>query len=427
MHIWFSGIGGVGIGSLAALAADAGSVVIGSDREPSLTTAEIEARGIEVLYEQSGAALRARHAERPINRYVHTAALPDDHPELVAARALGIPTGKRDRFINDFLAEHRLRLLAVSGTHGKTTGTAMAIWALRALGVPVSWSIGTTLPFGPSGHHDAAATWFALECDEFDRNMLRFRPDVAVLPTIGYDHPDSYPSEADYLQAFRAFAEQSGAVFAWADQHGEVFEGLPGVTLLAPGEGAGDFLAASQRIDGAHNRRNAALVRRALAATVAPGRDAELTAALAAFPGSDRRFERLADGLYSDYGHHPEEILATLQLARELADRVVLVYQPHQNIRQHELLGKYRDQFELAERVFWLPTYLSREDPALRVLAPEELFATVTNPESVEAAVWDDALWARLEAYRAEGALVLGMGAGSIDGWLRTRLAKGDA
>src|SRR5690606_25419386 len=97
------------------------------------------------------------------------------------------------------------------------------------------------------------------------------------------------------------------------------------------------------------------------------------TAALSSFPGTNRRFEKLAENLYTDYGHHPEEIAATLQLAREASEDIVLVYQPHQNWRQHFIRDQYTDQFELAGTTYWLPTYLTRENPDQEILTPEEL------------------------------------------------------
>ena len=143
---------------------------------------------------------------------------------------------------------------------------------------------------------------------------------------------------------------------------------------------------------------------------------------LSSFPGTDRRFEKLADNLYSDYGHHPAEIAATLQMAREMSEHVVLVYQPHQNIRQHELRDEYTNQFELAEEIYWLPTYLSREDPNLPILAPEDLIQNITNRNHVHVAEFNGELWDIIQQARAEGKLVLGMGAGAIDGWLRDQL-----
>ena len=132
--------------------------------------------------------------------------------------------------------------------------------------------------------------------------------------------------------------------------------------------------------------------------------------------------KKLADNLYSDYGHHPTEIAATMQMARELSDHVTLVYQPHQNIRQHEIRDQYYDQFELAEEIYWLPTYLSREDPNLVILTPNELIENITNKNNIHITDFNDDLWNNIQNARAKGNLVLLMGAGRLDGWARGKL-----
>ena len=174
-------------------------------------------------------------------------------------------------------------------------------------------------------------------------------------------------------------------------------------------------------LPGRHNRENAYLVLTELKNSGVGL--AEAKAAIESFPGSGRRFEKLADNLYSDYGHHPTEIKATLQMARELSDHVVLVYQPHQNIRQHEIKENYTAEvFNQAEKIYWLPTYLTRENPDLPILSPQELAKNLPNPEQISYADLDDELWHNIEDARANGKLVLCMGAGTIDEWLRQHL-----
>jgi UDP-N-acetylmuramate--alanine ligase len=414
MNIYFSGIGGVGIGPLAEIAHDAGYGVVGSDAQESLVTKELEKRGIAVHIGQDGAFLRSSHDEAPLDWFVYTAALPEDHLELVLAKELGIRVAKRDELLAHIIAEKNLKLIAIAGTHGKTTTTGMMIWTLQELGIPVSYSIGTTIGFGPSGKFDPASEYFVYECDEFDRNFLHFNPYFSLITSIGYDHSDTYPTVGAYLEAFRQFAAQSEQVITWHDQHGEIFDGLFQVSVLDESEVNNNLV-----LTGQHNRRNGTLVGTALRRL---GFTEDTDGILARFPGTDRRFEKLANNLYSDYGHHPVEIAATLQLARELSDHVVLVYQPHQNIRQHEIRGEYVDQFELADEIYWLPTYLSREDPNLAILKPEELIQNITNKDSVHIANFDDELWNNIQRVRDEGKLVLCMGAGEIDGWLRGRL-----
>lgn len=417
MNIFFSGLGGVGVGPLAEIARDAGHSVAGSDREETLMTKKLVAEGVQVhVGPQDGTFLQSVHATQAIDWFVYSPAVQDTNPELMCARELGIKTSKYSELLGHIIDEKGLKLLAVSGTHGKTTTTGMLVWALQRLGVPVSYSVGSTLSFGPSGHFEPSSEYFVYECDEFDRKFLYFAPFLSIIPSLDYDHSDTYPDRQDYLEAFHQFAENSQQVIAWSDQHGEIFSELSNVSLLDPSERNDDL-----RVAGIHNRRNATLVQRTLKEL---GFETNTNEILSSFPGTDRRFEKLADNLYSDYGHHPIEIAATLQLAREVSDNVVLVYQPHQNVRQHELRGEYTDQFELAEKIYWLPTYLSREDPSLPILTPEDLIETITNKDKVSIVDLDEELWKVIQEALGEGKLVLCMGAGAIDGWVREMLTR---
>jgi UDP-N-acetylmuramate--alanine ligase len=421
MNIYFSGIGGVGIGPLAEMALDAGHQVQGSDRSESPITAMLRSRAVAIDLAQDGAFLEACHSDTPIDWFVHTAALPSDHPELLLAQSLGIHIAKRDELLAHIIKEKRLKLIAVSGTHGKTTTTGMLVWVFLQLGLPVSYSIGTTLSFGPSGKFDPQSDYFIYECDEFDRNFLHFSPTLAVLPSIDYDHSDVYPTKEDYLQAFKQFISQSDATIMW--QH----DNAKGIDATAEnGWILGDNEVMDIHLPGIHYRQNGTLTAKAIEylKLADPGTTVDI---LNRFPGTDRRFERLGDNLYSDYGHHPSEIKAMLQLAREMSDHVVLVYQPHQNVRQYEVRDEYTDCFEPAEKIYWLPTYLSRENPQLAILTPQELTRNITNHDSVEQVEMNDDLWEHIQKARDEGKLVLCMGAGSIDGWVRDQLKATDA
>ena len=257
MNIYFCGIGGVGIGPLAEIARDAGHSVSGSDAHESLTTKELAHRGISVSTDQSGDYLAYCHSQQPIDWFVYTAAVPDDHPELMRARALGLYTAKRDELLNYIITEKNLKLIAIAGTHGKTTTTAMVVWTLRQLGIPVSFSVGTTMSFAPSGYLDPAAQYFVYECDEFDRNFLHFQPHLALITSIDYDHPDTYPTQAEYATAFTQFLGQSDHVIMWKRDT---------VINVTPPRGAwclNDDEVMPFAVPGAHNRANATLVAKA--------------------------------------------------------------------------------------------------------------------------------------------------------------------
>lgn len=417
MNIYFSGIGGVGIGPLAEIAHDAGYQVQGSDQHDSLMTRELATRGISIELTQDGSFLEECHLKQPLDWFIYTAALPETHPELVRARELGIRTAKRDELLAHIIADKKLKLIAVAGTHGKTTTTGMMVWTLQELGIPVSYSIGTTLSFGPSGKFDPASEYFVYECDEFDRNFLHFKPHEAIITSIDYDHPDTYPTEEEYKSAFRQFIQGSEHAVLWQSDGDYIGSNYPNAWFLQPDE------VLDLNLAGEHNRRNATLVLKALE-HLGIGDDRENRSIIETFPGTNRRFEKLAENLYSDYGHHPVEIAATLQMARELADSVVLVYQPHQNVRQHEIRDQYTDQFQLADTTYWLPTYLSREDPNLEILTAEQLAANLTNRDAVHISELNSELWQHIEKARRDGKLVLCMGAGSIDSWLRDHLVS---
>lgn len=414
MNIYFSGLGGVGIGPLVEIAKDAGHMIMGSDLTESLVTSQLRKLGVMVNIGQDGSFLRERHVATPIDWFVYTSALPDDHAELLLAQGLGIRSSKRDEFLAYILQEKDLKLIAIAGTHGKTTTTGMMIWLMQTLGIAQSYSVGTTLAFGPSGKFDPKSEYFIYECDEYDRNFLNFKPYLSLITSIDYDHPDTFPTKTDYTDAFRQFIDQSAHTIMWKEDAEYVKANEDNVWILEN--------ALRLPIAGEYNRRNATLVTKA-AEYLGLAKAEDVAIALGKFPGTDRRFEKIGDNLYSDYGHHPKEIAATLQLARELSDHVVLVYQPHQNRRQTRIQKDYLDQFELADETYWLPTYLSREDPEEPILTPSELIAGLTNKETVHIAELDDGLWRAVQKARSQGKLVLCMGAGTIDSWVRERNA----
>jgi len=421
MNIYFAGIGGVGIGPLAELAQDAGYSVVGSDTSASLMTKELEERGITVVLNQNGDFLRRTHDQTPIDWFVYTAALPGDHPELVLARTLGIKTSKRDEFTNKIAADKGLKILAVSGTHGKTTTTAMFVWTLQQLGIPFAHLVGTGLSFAPSGRYQDGATYLVYEADEFDRNMLRFHPDISVIPSLDFDHPDVYPTVDDYRQAFRDFIAQSRVTVTWQSILNTL--GMQSNEHIVAADDSHDL--SNIKIAGSHNRRNAFLVSMVMGNLGQEINDDTMRQIIEQFPGSQRRFEKLANNLYTDYGHHPVEIAATLQLARELNDDVVLIYEPHQNARQYEIRDEYTDDvFRDASEIYWVPTYLTRGDSSRTILTPQDLTTAITDKQRLHFAELDDTLWQNIQQARDRSALVLVMGAGTIDNWVRSKLTN---
>ena len=418
MKIFISGICGTGMGPLALMAKNAGFEVCGSDISEGVILPELLEAGIAVeIGEQNGDFLKKSGADW----YVHTSALPSDAPEMLAARELGMRISKRDELIAYLVSELGLKMVAIAGTHGKTTTTGMIIWACLKLGLPVSYLIGTTLGFAESGRYLPGDKYFIYEADEYDRNFLAFHPFIGVVTVATYDHPDIYPTPDDYLAAFAQFEEQSEQII----RGGKVDERIDLAGKLRREDATTALEVIKRIIDDMRTNRGGTGVDDANDTGVeAKITEEEIIRVLNEFPGVGRRFEKVSTGVYSDYGHHPEEIAATVQMALEEARRsgfkgVVAIYEPHQNVRQHQVREGYARAFEEVSRLYWLPTYLTREDPDLPVITPEEFIADLANTEVAESAEMGDDLAEKLRKWRDEGYLILLLTAGPADGWIR--------
>ena len=426
MNIFISGISGTGMGPLALFAHDAGHQVFGSDLHEGPITKELKAKNLTfAIGPQTGDYLEEIHQKHPIDWYVHTSAITESHPEYQRAKSLGLKISKRDELIETLVEKHHLKMVAVAGTHGKTTTTSMLIWLSQKLGLKASYMVGSTLNFAPSAKYDSGDQFLLYEADEYDRNFLAFHPWLSLITFVSYDHSDIFATEAEYQDAFLKFESQSEHLIfgphanlhhaeLLADKHPDVVL-MSAKELMLPGE--------ARRLDATLAIK---AVQRILESLGREVNHAEIIEAINQFPGVGRRFERLADGLYSDYAHHPEEIRATINVALEEAKRtqkkgVVILYQPHQNIRQHEFFDEYRDIFHGIKRLYWLPTYLSREDPKLKILNPSDFLSSLDNPEIGTAAELDDTLFAKLRQDLTDNYLVILMSAGDADPWLRQK------
>ena len=402
MKIYISGISGTGMGPLALMAKDAGIDVCGSDLSKGAIYDELIKAGIEVEIGPQDGKFLQKKIDEGVDWFCYTSALPEDHAELIMAREKGIKCTKRDDLTAYLVDELGLKMVAIAGTHGKTTTTAMIIWGALKLRLPVSYIVGTTLGFAPSASYKTGDKYFVYEADEYDRNFLKYHPWLAVIPAVSYDHPDIYPTSEDYEKAFLQFEEQSEKV---------IFEGA----------------GAEFKLAGEVRRKDAGLAAMAILEMIKnEGRNEgldEVRGILDEFPGVGRRFERINDGVYTDYAHHPEEVMATVDVARDecrLRGRkgVVVVYQPHQNTRQHEVKDGYRRAFVGADKVFWLPTYLTRENPDLKMIEPEEFIADLEGVDAEAVKLGDD-LEGKLRKYLDDGYLVVLMTAGPADSWWR--------
>lgn len=425
MHIFFSGIGGTGIGPLALIAKQAGYEVSGSDSQNSDYIKYLTAQGITDIYiGQSAEKLADVNAKNPIDWFVYSSALPKtnpNHPELAYVKENSIKASKRDEFLNQILDDKKLKLVAIAGTHGKTTTTAMVVWLFKQLKIPVSYSVGAKIGFGDMGEFDPKSQLFVYECDEFDRNFLSFHPHTTLITGIDWDHPDIYPSREEYYQAFRDFLNQSEKALLWQSDISEL--GLPPSDKLLALEGK-DPAINRLWLAGLVNRQNAWLVVQAANKYMGQSLD-EVINILNNFPGLSRRWEQIVPNLYTDYAHTPDKIRGALQLAQEVAgDNVVVVYEGLHNTRQHFIKDELKNLFENTKKLYVVPSYLAREDPKLEILSPNDLIDLLSDKTKnhAEPASLDENLKSIIKTQLSNGRTVLCLsagGAGGLDAWLR--------
>ena len=423
MHIYFSGIGGAGIGPLAQVARQAGHKVSGSDEQASQYINYLKKHGItDIHIGQSAEAIAGVHQAKPIDWLVHTSALAPDQPELVFAREQGIKTSKRDELLNQILADKKLKLIAVAGTHGKTTTTAMIIWLFKQLGLPVSYSVGAKLAFGDMGHYEPGSEYFVYEADEFDRNFLTFEPFVSIITGVSWDHHEIFPTREDYQQAFKEFIDQSEWTELWQEDYD--YLGLRSNDHYAIMDSAEPAIE-ELKLAGRYNRLDAWLAAKAVR-QLSQAPLEKVVGHINRFPGLSRRMEQIILNLYSDYAHTPEKIRGAMSVATEITaqtgQKLIVVYEPLTDRRQHYMLDDYKDCFDGADKLYWIPSYLAREDPGQRIIPPAELISHLDDPTIAEPMKRDAKLKRAIQKHLDAGNMVVGLaggGGGSLDDWLR--------
>jgi len=399
------------MGPLALGAKSLGMEVFGSDLHEGLVTKELRENGIEVsIGEQDGEFLKKKVGEPGgVDWYVHTSAVRPGNKELAIAQELGLKVSKRDEFIEGLVEKYNLKMVGVAGTHGKTTTTAGILWLCLKLELPVSWLMGSTLGFAEAGKFAKGAKYLIYEADEYDRNFLAYHPWLSVIPSVTYDHADIYKTEDEYKAAFAQFIRQSRKTITETKLTERIkLAGKVRRFDLALAVEAVKEIAREEKLEVSEDR---------------------LIELMNEFPGVVRRMERLCDGLYTDYAHHPEEVSATIEIAQEemkLTGKkgLVVAYAPLQNARQYDVINDYRDIFVEVDKLFWLPTTLLREIEGQRVIPPIEFIEKLSNPEVAEVADYDEKFYLRLKEYLEKGYLVAFLSGGAGDDWMREHFQK---
>ncbi|MGK4217582.1 UDP-N-acetylmuramate--L-alanine ligase [Kocuria marina] len=441
-RVHFIGMGGAGMSAVARLLLARGVAVSGSDAKDSAGLRQLEALGATVFVGQS-----ASNVEGAATVVVSTA-IKESNPELSAARAAGARILHRSQALA--AAMHGKHVVAVAGTHGKTTTSSMAAVALRAAGADPSWAVGAHVADLGANAGFGSGDWFVAEADESDGSFLAYHPRIAIVTNVEPDHLDHYGSAEAFYAAFDEFCDTirpGGTLVACADDPGSdrlarrrrdrgeavltygqdpaadvvVSDATPhgtgsSCTLTFDRDGARRTVALTLAVPGVHNVADAAA---AFTAGLAAGADPDLlTEGLGSFHGSSRRFDpKGEDGgvrVFDDYAHHPTEVAAALTAARDVAQghRVLAVFQPHLYSRTREFAEAFCRALEIADLACVTDVFGAREEPQPGIsgatitghAADDRVVSTPSAEEAIETVV----------ARARPGDVIMTIGAGDV-------------
>lgn len=437
-HVHFVGIGGVSMSAIAHMAIERGGQVSGCDVEESSRT--------EALAEQ-GCAIHVGHDPAHLDGVelvVRSSAVPEDEPEIAAALRRHIPVISRARMLARLASDHRV--IAIAGSHGKTTTTWMATRLLIEARCDPSAMVGGPVAELGGSYRVGDSPYFVIETDESDGSLLEFQPYCTIVTNLDLEHVDRYPDLGVLQAIFRRFLARTGpdgcvilcaddeptmAIRdAWdgqyltygfaedADVRGENLRPEPQSTTLDVRR-PGDLLPGLRvNLPGRHNAQNALAV--AALATALGIADDALRAALAHIEGVGRRLERKGEAagitVMDDYAHHPTEIRATLEAARQFAPgRLIGVFQPHRYTRTLHLARAFAACFDQLDHLVVVPLYAAGEPPIEGVTA-QRIVEAVVEGGSVEVAWFDQWEGARrhLLDLLQPGDTLLTIGAGNV-------------
>lgn len=437
--VHFIGIGGIGMSGLARILLAWGYRVTGSDAVASVQTDALRALGATIVIGHDDPTLASLADILVTTLRAETSAA----IEINAAHAAGVMHVKRGQLLA--MLANQQRSIAVAGSHGKSTTTGMLAYALRELGTDPSYAIGAMLTATGLNAAPGNGPFMPVEADEFDRAFHWLRPEVGIITAVSFDHPDIYPSQAEYDEAFVTFAQgilPGGRLVIAADDPGcaRVLRALRELGELdfsivtfgttddadwriryAEGGGGcvvvpdGSEYAVRPVASGRHNVRNT--VAAAIALDALGFGPEQAIPALADFTGVGRRFEQKGTlhgiDIVDDYAHHPDEIRATLQAAREryAGRRLLVAFQPHTYSRTKLLLDEFASSLSEADEVVLLEIYPSGEPDTFGVSSRDILTRLTTSAHPVgspvEAAV-------KLATLAKAGDVILTLGAGDI-------------
>ena len=442
INVHFVGIGGIHMSALAHIMLDDGLTVSGCDRSDSPILQPLRERGARIVIGHN------EHHATTATQVVRTIAVPESHPEIARAIELGVPLQTRAELLAEIAAPRRV--IAVAGSHGKTTTTAMIAHCMRASGRDAGYVIGGEAPDFCVHARRGTDPWLVLEADEYGRAFHHYAPAVAALANCEPDHLDYYGSQEALEAAFLGYARTlipGGALVVGLDSTPamriarQLCAERPDVRLITcSSRAAADYrISAVNAADdrecayelstptathagalqqpGEYQLQNAAI---ALAALDAAGFSLESSVdALRSFRGVKRRFQLHGEVndvvVLDDYAHHPTEVAAAIAAAKQRwpARRVVVLFQPHTYTRTSYLLDGFRTCFAGADAVYTVDTYAARAMSGAE-LTSQQLADEIVSPQArYGGSIGQSAINAA--AHAEPGDLIITMGAGDID------------
>lgn len=404
--------------ALAQLLVAGGSAVTGSDREASPTTDLLRSKGIEVCIGQ-----KSENVPDDCTQLVYSDAVPEDHPERVAARERGIPELSYFQVLGRVSAGYRT--VAIAGTHGKTTTTGMLAKILRDAGADPSAIVGSIVKDFGSNYLPGASDLFVVEACEYRDHLLELSPQILVVTNLEWDHTDYFPTLAAMQETFRKaiLAVPAHGVIVTDPSNPNIAPLLANVK--APVIDYTQEPAYALRLLGGFNQDNARAASAAARAVLPALTDEAVAHALLDFHGTWRRFEYKGElpgdiTVYDDYAHHPTAVSETLHALREKLKaagkdgRIVAAFHPHLYSRTRDLLDGFARAFNDADQVIIAPIYAARETDDGSVSA--ETLASHIREEGVSAQAADSMqeVQALIESVLQPGDTLITMGAGDI-------------
>ena len=413
----FIGIGGIGVSAIARMMLERGVSVSGSDRAPSLVTEKLTALGAHIFFGHDAA-----HLPEDVSIVVYSPAIPDENPELRAAREREVPTYSYPEALGQI--SRGMRTVAIAGTHGKTTTTAMIADVLVGAHRSPTVIVGSLLKKTGSNFIAGTSDIFVVEACEYKRSFLNLSPEILVITNIDNDHLDYYGSIEGIQSAFSELVQKvpaSGAIVC--DPNDPLVAPVLAKAAARIVDYTKENLNTKLAVSGDHNIKNA---KAALAvAKILNVEEREAVNLLAKFEGTWRRMENkgaTASGalVYDDYAHHPTEIKATLQgfRAKYPEGNIRVVFQPHLYSRTKLLLDDFAQSFSDADEVIVAPIYAAREasDPTItaEILAQHIMDEQKTPGLRVWAMIDFTTIENYLSETEAKGDIIVTMGAGDI-------------